>query len=106
MGRVKHEAMTGNVNRDGRPGFLLHLTKRNTQHRSSSFIIFMIFMAKGQHMTVWQQSVQSNSGSHPAHALQPLGSEDFTSDCFPSFSPSLSAQGQVTPRKNMGHERD
>ena len=77
--RVKHEAMTGNVNRDGRPGFLLHLTNRNTtQHHSTSLDITQhhssIFMAayyqKGQHMTaVWQQRVQSNSGSHPAHAL-------------------------------------
>lgn len=42
--RVKHEAMTGNVNRDGRPGFLLHLTNRNTtQHHSTSLDITQAF---------------------------------------------------------------
>ena len=115
--RVKHEAMTGNVNRDGRPGFLLHLTNRNTtQHHSTSLditrhhsSIFMAAYYQFKRGSIWWRSGNSACNQTAAHTLpmhwqQPLGSGDFMSDCFPCFSPSLSAQGQVTPRKNMGRQ--
>jgi len=44
-----------------------------TRHHSTSLKHFhgcILPIQKGQHMmAVWQQRVQSNSGSHPAHAL-------------------------------------